>query len=122
MKTFFIITLFPFAAFAENFLNCSFGMFNVAMLSTKTQLTEDLQIGKMTWANYQAAPAKEIFNTVLEPQEKELYRFQLEEGFGEKNIHIVVSQEKVAFSAYSAYAENPQMPAMKKMTGTCEIK
>ena len=122
MKTFIIITLFPFAAFAENFLNCSFGMFNVAILGTKTQLTKDLQIGKMTWANYQASPAKEIFNTVLEPQEKELYRFQLEEGFGEENILIVVSKEKASFSAYSAYAENPQMPMMKKMTGTCEIK
>lgn len=122
MKTFLIITLFPFAAFAENFLNCSFGMFNVAILSTKTQLTEDLQIGKTTWANYQASPPKEIFNAVLKPQEKELYRFQLEEGFGEKNIHIIVSQEKMTSGAYSAYALNPQMPMMDKMTGTCEIQ
>ncbi|MES2801706.1 MAG: hypothetical protein V4654_04390 [Bdellovibrionota bacterium] len=122
MKTFFILILLPMMALAEKHLNCNFGLFNVPMLITKTQLTADLQIGKLTWAGYSAAPPKEIFNTVLEPLEKETYRFQLEEGFGDKNILIVVSTEKTADQVYTGYAENPQMPMMKKMSGTCEIK
>lgn len=103
-------------------LQCDFGMMGAVIFQSKTQLTPDQQIGVYSWAAFQGTPAKQIPNLVLEPVEgAENYKFQLDEGFDDRNIVISVSTQKNANGALMATVVNPQASVGGKMAGLCNF-
>lgn len=122
MKLLLITLILPIFGFARPILTCQFGLYNIAILQTQTELTTDLQIGPYTFAAYQGSPSKQIPNALQQPLETEKYRFQLDEGFNDQNILVVVYQKQTSDNDFPAFAENPQTPMFKKMTGTCNVQ
>lgn len=103
------------------YLKCSFGMMGVEMLSSKTELTVNHEVGSYSWAAFQGTPERQMPNFILEPEAGELYKFQLDEGFADKNILISVSVAQDVQDAWKAVVINPQTPYLNKMSGSCVI-
>lgn len=102
-------------------LECGFGMMGVVMLNSKTQVTPEQKIGAYSWAAFQGAPERQIPNLVFPPAAGELYKFQLDEGFGEQNIVITVSTTQDANGGFKSIVVNPQTPYANKMSGICYL-
>lgn len=121
MKNLLLVCLMMFAGSvgSATYLQCGFGMMGVVMLNSKTQITDDQQIGVYSWAAFQGTPERQIPNALLEPAAGELYKFQLDEGFADQNILISVSTVKDAQGALKAVVVNPQTPYANKMSGSC---
>lgn len=120
-KIILILTIWSQAASAVEYMNCEFGFANVPILMSQTQLVSEDKIGEFSKVNFQGSPQKTIPNMVLPTHNNEKFKFQLDEGFGDNNIFIVVSSQRLDENKYPALAENPQTPAFKKMQGVCEI-
>lgn len=104
-----------------NTLECGFGMMGVVMLNSKTQVTPERQIGAYSWAAFQGTPERQIPNLIFSPAAGELYKFQLDEGFGDQNIVITVSNTQDANGGFKSVVVNPQTPYANKMSGVCYL-
>ncbi len=115
-----LLALTP-TAFAAERMDCNFGFSGVAILISQTQLLAEDKVGEFSKVNFQGSPPKTIPNLAQPLALNEKMKFQLDEGFGENNIVITVSQQRVGENTFAAIVENPQTPTFKRMQGTCQI-
>lgn len=103
-------------------LHCEFGFFGTTIVISETELYSPQKVGEYTQVNYQGTAPRKLKNLDLIANGENLFHFQLDEGFGDQNLFIVVSKKQINEKYFAAFIENPQTPSLKRLQGQCEFQ